>query len=383
MDERNHFTTITDVARQFARSHRVYDSVIRSLTASTAMEASRKALAERSIFEKSSIASIASSFNKLAAMSTISSSVRAMTEANASIKSIFESTRSMDSAIRAIPERERHWQEMAKNLSLSGQLTDLTLSRHTSAMLSASLAAQSKIMEVNSFPLGAAIQASESLQQSLRLGLDKFASSYNKLFHFIDDRTSTIAEFVPVVTQYPPIEVFREAELLEEITVPEDDREAVDEDEIAIVPEERSLEDWLHELDPGLTKILKGAREALNSSNADRTRHVATSIRELFTHVLHRLAPDDGIRAWTTDDGYYHQGRPTRRARLLYINRGINLNPLSDFVDTDVSASLTLISALHSGTHDISSSMNDRQLRALVDRMESLLLFLFRLNTTN
>ncbi len=382
-DERKHFKAIADGARLFTQSHRAYDSAIRSLTASTAMGVARKALAEREFLEKSSIKSIASSLNKLAGVHTISPSVRAMTKANASIKSIFESTRSMDSAMRTTLERDRHWQKMTKNLSLSGQLTTLTIGYHTSSMLSASLTAQSKIMQVNSFPLGVAIHASKSLQQSLHFGLDKLASNYNKLFNFIDDRASTLAEFAPDVTRYPPIEVLREAELLKEITVPEDDREVLDKDEVAIVPDERSLEDWLHELDPGLTNILNGARDALISSNVDRARHVTTSIRELFTHVLHRLAPDDGIKAWTTDDGYYHQGRPTRKARLLYINRGINLNPLSDFVDADVNAALTLIKALHSGTHGISPSLNDRQLRAMVDRMESLLLFLFRLNTRN
>lgn len=383
MDERRYFTTIADVARQIAESHRLYDSAFRSLTASTAMGAALKALAERAAFEKASIASITSSLSELSKLGTLSSPIRALTEANASIKSIFESTRFIDSAMRSALEHQRQWQEMTKNLVFSSQLAELTLRRHTSAMLSASLAAQSKLMDLQPYRLGAAIHAAESLQESLRLGLDKFATSYNKLFDFIGHRPSIIAELVPIVTQRPPLEVFREAELLEEITVPEDEQEAPYEYEVAVVPEERSLEDWLQEIDTGLRTLLRGAREALNSSNPDRARHVATSVRELFTHVLQRLAPDGGIRVWTTDTHYYHNGRPTRRARLLYINREINVDVLSDFVDADVNSALTLIDALHAGTHGITSRLTDRQLRALVDRMESLLLFLLRLNATN
>jgi hypothetical protein len=130
MDERRHFTTIADVARQIAESHRLYDSAFRSLTASTAMDAALKALAEHAAFEKASIASITSSLSELSKLGTLFSSIRALTEANASIKSIFESTRSIDSAMRSVLEHQRQWQEMTKNLGLSSQLAELTLRRH-------------------------------------------------------------------------------------------------------------------------------------------------------------------------------------------------------------------------------------------------------------
>ena len=384
MFDLKHFTTIGDLAREIAQKYRFYDSAIRSLTDSLSMDAALKTLAELTVLEKSSIASIVSSLNEISKMSNISSSVRAMTDANSFIKSIFESKLSVETVMRSALEQKRLLEEIERPLSLSNQMSDLTIShRHMSAMLFASLSAQSKIMEIQSIPLGAAINASASFQQSLRLGLDKFTSSYNKLFDFINNRPTIIAKLTPVVTQLSPVEVFREADLLKKITILKDEQETSDSDEVSIVPKEHSLEDWLHKLEPGLVKILRGAREALISSNADRARHVATSIRELFTHVLHRLAPDENIRAWTTDALYYNNGRPTRRARLLYINKEINLEPFSEFVDADVNAVLTLIDALQLGTHDIRSQLTDRQLRALVDRMESLLLFLFRLNTTN
>lgn len=41
----------------------------------------------------------------------------------------------------------------------------------------------------------------------------------------------------------------------------------------------------------------QGAKSALNSTdNPDYARHCAVSLRELFTHVIHRLSPDDEIK---------------------------------------------------------------------------------------
>jgi hypothetical protein len=98
---------------------------------------------------------------------------------------------------------------------------------------------------------------------------------------------------------------------------------------------------------------------------------------------LHSLAKDQDIQRWTTDDSHYHNGRPTRRTRLLYVTRDINAEPFTEFVEADATAALLLVDALHSGTHQVSSSLSDDQLRAMVSRMESLLLFLLQLDEAN
>jgi len=200
MFDLKHFTTIGDLAREIAQKYRFYDSAIRSLTDSLSMDAALKTLAELTVLEKSSIVSIVSSLNEISKMSNISSSVRAMTDANSFIKSIFESKLSVETVMRSALEQKRLLEEIERPLSLSNQMSDLTIShRHMFAMLFASLSAQSKIMEIQSIPLGAAINASASFQQSLRLGLDKFTSSYNKLFDFINNRPTIIAKLTPVV----------------------------------------------------------------------------------------------------------------------------------------------------------------------------------------
>ena len=129
-----------------------------------------------------------------------------------------------------------------------------------------------------------------------------------------------------------------------------------------------------------MLNLLNGARQSLQSDNPDRARHVTTSVRELFTHILHGLAPDDEIRKWTTDESHFYNNRPTRRARLLYICREFSCDPLTKFVEDDVRAALTLIGSLNAGTHVVESKLTYPQLEAVVYRVESLALFLLKIS---
>ena len=143
--------------------------------------------------------------------------------------------------------------------------------------------------------------------------------------------------------------------------------------EVPAVRERRSLEWGLSRLDPDLLNLLQGARAALNTVNPDRPRHVIVSLRELVTHVLHLLAPDVSIQNWNSDPDCYHNGRPTRRTRLLYINRNINSGPLSKSFGAHVTWALTLMDELNAGSHVISSRLTEQELQALVVETESLL----------
>lgn len=215
--------------------------------------------------------------------------------------------------------------------------------------------------------LGAAIEAALPLQKTEHLSL-------NKLFNVSDYQSSVIAQSEPVIVQYPPREVFREVEILKEILTPEYDREIPDAYEVPVVPEETFLEDRLRDIDRDLPNLLQGARHALSPDNPDRARHVTVSLRELIGRVLHHLAPDNKIRAWTDNPIYYHDRRPTREARLQYINREISSGDLSKFVDADVISTIKLIKVLNTGTHVTTSCLTDRELQALVTRTELLLL---------
>ena len=384
MDKRKELTEINNVARQiseikpFTECKHLMASIRSDLKAAaeyTHQMASIKL--DLKVFDqyKNQIASITPALEALSKLDSPSSLIRAMTEANKSILTMAAENRLVNPMTRVLGENQLQTQEIMKSLRSTFDMP---------AILSTSLAAQLKLSELQRFPLGAAINAAASLQESLRLDLDKFTISYKNLVDFTDDQPSIIETLKPDIIQYPSREIFREAELLEQITVPEDEQVVLEEYEVITIPEERTLEDRLGEINSDLLNLLQGARAALSADNPDRARHVTVSLRELIGRVLHQFAPKDKIKAWSTDHSYYdEEGKPTRRARLLYICREINSDPLSKFVDVDVKSVLTLIQVLNAETHVIPCRLTDRQLQALVGRTESCLQFLFCLNYTN
>lgn len=145
-------------------------------------------------------------------------------------------------------------------------------------------------------------------------------------------------------------------------------------EEIATEAEDR-VALLLQELDPGLLEPLNGARSRLRVPAADAVRQVSTSLRELLTHVLHRIAPDQEVRGWTTDPSLFGKdGGPTRRARLLYAMRAQRSGALTELVDKDVGAAIALSKALQEGTHGVPADIACSQLPALVVRTEVLLI---------
>ena len=96
-------------------------------------------------------------------------------------------------------------------------------------------------------------------------------------------------------------------------------------------------------------------------------------LRELFTHILHKLAPDKEFFEWNQDETNLYDGRPTRKGRLLYIYRNINHPPFVKFLNYDISAAISFLELIQKGTHSIEKPYDDRQLKALLIRMESLI----------
>ena len=220
-----------------------------------------------------------------------------------------------------------------------------------------SLRTQLKQLKLQPHLSGAAIDTDVPLQKPPYRNVNESITSDNESLNLIDYQ--------------PPIhEVFRETGWPGRTRAP-------------AIPEGRSLEALLWEINPDLLNLLQGARQALNTGNPDRARHVTGSLRELMRYTLHELAPDDEIKAWNINPRYYHKRKPTRRARLLYIYRKIDSDPLSEFVDKKVSSILVLIKELSNEVHAVPCRLTDQQLQGIVDYIESHLLFLLRLASSN
>jgi hypothetical protein len=100
----------------------------------------------------------------------------------------------------------------------------------------------------------------------------------------------------------------------------------------------------------------------------------------LITQVIHTLAPDKSIRDWSTSPEHFDdKGRPTRKARLLYIARDVNRDRFSRFIDVDVAAALELIDLLQKGVHTPEAGFSEEQVGLLVLRADHLLLFLLQM----
>lgn len=136
----------------------------------------------------------------------------------------------------------------------------------------------------------------------------------------------------------------------------------------------------LQNLDPALATPYVGAREALWGRNPDRVRHILSSLRELWNHLLRRIAPDEHVLAWVPNDKkeLLHKGRPTRKARVLYVCRNLNHEPLAEFVDHDTRALVKLVE-FFDHVHELESELTDEQLRALLLRTDSWLTYILQI----
>lgn len=148
-----------------------------------------------------------------------------------------------------------------------------------------------------------------------------------------------------------------------------------------IEPDHAELLDWLKNLDPSFPNMLFGAEQAIYSKNPDHLRHFASSHRELLTHILHLLAPNDQVKEWTTDPNHFDKdGKPTRRARLKYIARNHKNKTFVDFLINDFENEMALLNA---DEHRKSQEYTDQVLKALHMRFLSLLGFLMQIVTSH
>ena len=96
--------------------------------------------------------------------------------------------------------------------------------------------------------------------------------------------------------------------------------------------------------------------------------------------MLDLLAPRDSVLAWVPPESndLLHNGKPTRRAKVLFVCRTINHGPLVDFVDKDTEAFLKYYDVLNK-VHSLQPKFTDKQLSALLARTDSYITFLIRI----
>ena len=126
----------------------------------------------------------------------------------------------------------------------------------------------------------------------------------------------------------------------------------------------------------------QGALAAIHGGGTDAARHFAVSARELLTHTLHRLAPDEELRRWPgATPADFPNNRPTRRIRLRYILRRFDSGMYAQFIQDDVNKTLELLDLLNSDTHRLDARHDPETLRMFLRRTEGVLAILIEAGT--
>lgn len=207
------------------------------------------------------------------------------------------------------------------------------------------------------------------------------SNSYSRLLIGDEGAQASLATLPSSVIAFPPVEYYHNVNLIGQITTHEYrwQEDTVETQGILaraeLLPSQEGLLAELERMGGGLATMLRGAVYSLSSHNPDRVRHFSTSMRELFTQVLHRLAPDDAIRKWSVNESDYYSGRPTRSARIRYICREFNQDSFEPFVESDIKSISELLRLFQRGTHTPESTYTERQLSAMRVRMENAIRF--------
>lgn len=234
-------------------------------------------------------------------------------------------------------------------------------------------------------------------------------SAFLKLENVIGDVTLTYEKLaasirtIPDVTHLPVFilpgatrEVFMTGYALDAIYIPDEPDREKDASEVQLITEVEQETSGcirlLQAVDPALARPYIGAHDALRGRNADRTRHILSSLRELWNHLLRRLAPDERVWPWVDSQGsrerlckkgellFVKDGKEnlTRGSRVLFVCRNLNHPPLTDFVVQDTHALVKLVEFFNR-VHELEPELTDEQLRALLLRTDSWLTYILQI----
>ena len=149
-------------------------------------------------------------------------------------------------------------------------------------------------------------------------------------------------------------------------------------DEPTVDPQQTEIEDQLRSISPDLDQRWRGAVFSLSPENPDAARHFCTSTREVFTQILEATAPDGDVTSGDPACERTQSGKPTRRSKIRHVLRrkGVEVESLEEFVQTDIDNIIELFNELNSGTHGHAGRFDLRQLAAIKTRAEHGILFL-------
>lgn len=174
------------------------------------------------------------------------------------------------------------------------------------------------------------------------------------------------------VLRAPAVELYTATQAAAVVSLPVDEIPDQDQEIEEIIDETvGSFVRRLAALSQALVTTYNGGNEALENGGTDWQRHSMVSFRELTTHALHMLAPDENVMVGANSEDL-HNGRPTRRARLNHIFAEIAGPEIASFYEADMKAALALFDLLNDGTHRLEQHASAKQMHYLRGRVVGL-----------
>ena len=235
-----------------------------------------------------------------------------------------------------------------------------------------------------------ALRRQFNLQNSIAAGLERSVLDVTASYRYLTESFQSILEVVerPAFVLPGATRELRTTGYALEVLNPLEERLETDDVELEsqFVTEDgfdgSGLIALLERADPELVPMYEGARDALNGDNPDRARHILTSLRELWNHLLRKLAPVEEAREWICRHGDQNdldnRENPTRSGKIRYISRNINNDPLTKFLDADTKVFVKLYK-MYNLLHSRIIELKDIQLHAIFYRTESWLHYILRI----
>lgn len=123
---------------------------------------------------------------------------------------------------------------------------------------------------------------------------------------------------------------------------------------------------------------LRGAIQTAASDNPDKVRQTIASLRELTTHILHKLSPDEEVKKWSKKEEHYFNKRPTRACRLEFIFRDCMGSSIQPYIENEVKFTKDFFELLNNGTHSLDTHLTESDLMFTIYKTESLILLLLK-----
>jgi hypothetical protein len=232
--------------------------------------------------------------------------------------------------------------------------------------------AESGLSQFDWSSLGRRLEATKAYTVPAQLDFLAFSEGYRDVLQSVSKRPNWIYE-APTVAELPTLEYYASTAILRVVTEDNVVEEVIEKTEELNEATRDVLVEYLPRLDADLPIMWHGAIQSLKSKNPDKIRHFITSLRELFTHVLHLMAPDNDFEAWDSNRLHYVNGRPTRKGRFLYICRDMagSDEAFAKFMQNDIDSVLSLIGLFQGGTHKIKSDFSPKELELIRIRAEA------------